>query len=141
MINPNLTKPRDTVIELDKELVVKSTAYKNLTQDILVITVDKAKLCLIEHQSILKSQRNWVAPLGIFLTLVASLVAADFKNFIGIPYAFWQAIFVLLSIASGVWLIVTLICAFQNRGKGGIEELVRKLKESSPETETVRNSS
>ncbi len=141
MTSPKPPRSRDTIIELDKELFDSSTVSKNLTQEILVITIDKAKLCLMEHQSILRSQRNWIAPAGILIALVTSLVATDFKSFLGIKADFWQAIFVLLSIASGIWLIVTLFRALQKRGKGGVDKLIRKLRENLPETSTVQNGS
>lgn len=127
------SEPKDMAIHLDKELLDSAIVCKNISQEILVITVDKAKLCLIEHQSILKAQRDWIAPAGILLALITSLVAADFKDFLMLKAEVWQAIFIILSIACGIWLVMALLCAYRNRGKGQVDELIEKLKESPSE--------
>jgi len=138
MANSKPPRPRRKVIKLDEELLEGSTVCRNLSQEILVITTDKAKLCLLECQFILASQRNWIAPLGIFLTLLLSFAATDFKDFLGFSADFWQAFFFVALIMSGSWLMITLWKAFRNRGKGSVDSLINKLKESSPGTESVR---
>ncbi len=121
---------RRTYIELDKELLEGLTVQKNVSQEAILITADKAKLCLIDYKNILESQRDWIAPAGILVTLVTSLFATDFKNFLGFQAEFWKALYALLSMATLVWLLIALFHAYKNRGKGEVDELINMLKKS-----------
>lgn len=113
-----------TYIELDKELLEGFTVQKNLSQEAILITTDRAKLCLIQYKEVLKSQWDWIAPAGILITLVTSLFATDFRNFLGIQADFWKALYVLLSIMTLGWLLKALFNAYKNHGRGEVDELI-----------------
>ncbi len=121
------------VIDLDKDLFDSSKISKNLSQEIIVISVDKAKLCLLENQKVLKSYGGWIAPAGILATLITTLSAAKFTEFFGITADTWKAFFMLSTIGCSVWLLITIIQALRNIGKGSVEYVVSKLKESEPQ--------
>lgn len=122
------SKPGST-IEIDKEILKDSKVSTNIAQDIIVTTVDKAKLCLIEHQKTLSAKDGWIAPLGIIIPVIAALVTADFtKQFIGLGPAIWQAIFILSAIGSFVWLLLASYHAIDAAQRGGLDDLIDKLK-------------
>jgi hypothetical protein len=57
-------------ISLSKELSRDVAVHTNVKQEIIVITSDKAKLCLQKHLINLAQQGSWVAPAGIFAAII-----------------------------------------------------------------------
>lgn len=114
-------------IEFEKEFSDKLTIHKNLGQEVVVTTVDKVRLCLLENRDSLISQKEWRTPLGIFLALLTTLVAADFREFIFKPDV-WTAIYVIGSLISFCWLCCSGYKAWENRDKGSIDSIVNNLK-------------
>jgi hypothetical protein len=114
-------------IEFEKEFSEKLTVHKNLGQEIVVTTVDKVRLCLMMNRDSLTAQKEWLTPLGIFLALLTTLVAADFREFIFKPNV-WTAIYVIGSLISLVWLCTSGYKAWKNRSKGSIDAIVEELK-------------
>ncbi|SRR5260370_25984667 len=122
------SKPGST-IEIDKEILKDSKVSTNVAQDIIVTTVDKAKLCLLEHQKTLSARHGWIAPVGILIPVLAALVTADFnKKFFGLGPAVWQAIFILSAIASSFWLLIALYHAVAAATRGGVDDVIKNLK-------------
>lgn len=109
--------------------------YENLDQEVIITTTDKVKLCLIEHRRALRAQWDWVTPLGILISLIPSLVAADFQNK-GFKAETWEAIFIVASIVSGIWLVCTVIQSLVTLAKrtGRIDNIIQKLQQGLPNT-------
>lgn len=120
-----------TEINLDKDLVEKSTSYTNIAQEFIYTTSDKVRLCLLENREVLKAKISWITPLGILIALIAALVTADFKKtFLGLKPEIWEALFIISSILCFLWLIYALGRSYKFRGKGGIEDVIKKLKQN-----------
>ena len=68
-----MNKP-DIQIQFGQEFLEGLKIHKNLDQEIIVTTVDKAKLCLIENRDLLHHQREWLTPLGLLVGQVPSCV-------------------------------------------------------------------
>ena len=118
-----------SAIEIDKEILRNSKVSTNLSQEIIVTTVDKARLCLLEHQKTLSARHGWIAPVGVLIPVLAALVTADFtKSFFGLGPAVWQAIFILSAIASSFWFVVALYQAIAAAMRGGVDEVINSLK-------------
>ncbi len=81
-------------IELDKEFSDQLTVHKNIGQEIVVTTVDKVRICLMETRDCLTTKREWATPLALCLALLSTLVAADFRDYL-LPKAVWQAMYIL----------------------------------------------
>lgn len=126
----NLTS-LNTELKLDKELIENSVIHKNVGQEIVITTSDKIRLCLREHQAALKARNDWITPLGVFLTLIASLVAADFKSVLGITADVWKAFFIMGVLISLIWLFRSIYWAIKLWKKGDIEIIIERLKTSS----------
>lgn len=121
----------NTELYLDKELLESSVVHRNVGQEFVLTTSDKIRICLREHQEAIKAQNDWITPLGILLSLVASLVAADFKQFLGLTADIWKAMFIFGAIFCFAWLVYAIYLAFSLRKTSSIEHLIEKLKKSS----------
>ncbi len=105
-----------------------SVVHTNVSQDIVVVTEDKLELCLIKHQNNLKAKNDWKTPVGIFLALLSSLIAADFSEFLTLPAETWQALFILGSTFSGMWSLISIIKAFKSRNSSDVRKIIDELK-------------
>lgn len=113
-------------IDVQNEFSERLTVHKNLGQDVIVVTMDKIRLCLMKHKDAISRRQEWVTPLGLLLSFLTTLIAADFKDFL-ISKDTWQALFILSSILCSVWLIYAANIAWKNRNAGDIENIVREL--------------
>lgn len=113
---------------VSNEMVQTSRFHLNLAQDVLVITEDKFRLCLLAHVERLVAKEKWIAPVSLFLTFVVVLVTSAFHDFI-FPAATWQAMFVIGSLATAVWSVVAGIKALRTNTK--IDLLVAEVKKTS----------
>lgn len=101
--------------------------HLNVNQTIIITTEDKVRLCLSSHVDNLQRKYDWIAPFGISLATVTSLTTADFTDFI-LTAELWNAIFVLISIATLLWLIWAL---YRIRNSTSVETIIGDLKETS----------
>jgi len=70
-----------------------------------VITIQYDRLVFILHKFIAATkQGDWLAPLGIASSLLATLIVSDFKNWAGLSGEQWQAITIMALLASIIWL-------------------------------------
>ncbi|MGE6376587.1 hypothetical protein [Peribacillus muralis] len=125
------TNNNSSGLNLNQAVIDSSVIHTNVGQEIVVTTEDKLELCLRDHQHILKAKSDWITPLGLFIAVLTSLVAADFKEFLGISADLWNAIFLICSFIFGFWLLKALSKAFQYRGSGDTKEIIQKLKNNS----------
>ena len=130
-----LPPPKDQVseIKLDEELINNSTVHKNVGQEFVITTVDKVKLCLREHKEVLSSRMEWIAPLGLFLALFTTLVAADFRDAFELKKEDWRAVFIVGTIASVLWLIRCIYRVIIFHGCADEDHFIQTLKKESEE--------
>lgn len=126
--------PPEININLDEALTKQMTVHKNLSQEIIVTNTDKVKLLLNDHHEIIKKKTEWISPVGIFITVLATILTAKFdEEKFGLKPQIWQSIFFVSCFASFIWSVVLIYNAFSNRNKGTITEFIDKLKiNSSP---------
>lgn len=129
MTTPHQDKASE--IKLDQELINNSKVHKNVGQEFVVTTVDKVKLCLREHKEVLNSRLEWAAPLGVFLALLITLVAADFKDAFGLKKEDWRAVFIVGTIASAIWLIRCIYRVYKFWNKANEDNFIQALKNNS----------
>ena len=103
--------------------------YKNVSQNIIHVTEDKTRLYLLEYRNALKAQNDWMAPAGILITLIATLIVSDFKPFLSLEPGVWKALFIFISLASLYLLVCAIFKARTVRDKSDIESIIQKLKE------------
>jgi hypothetical protein len=113
---------------LGEQFIQNSKVHINLSQDVIVITEDRFRLCLIDHVNRLAAKERWLAPVSLFLTLIIVFATSTFRDFV-FPAATWQAVFLIGTVASAIWSAVALIKAFRTNTK--LDTLVSDVKKSS----------
>ncbi len=108
----------------EQESIEVTEVHGDLSQQVVKITVDKLSLILHRHASSIEERKGWVAPLGIFLTLLVVLLTTNFKNVIWSSDT-WAALFIFSAGLSFIWLIRSLWRSYKSER---IEDLVEKIK-------------
>lgn len=83
--------------------------HSNVSQEVIEITSDKLRLILNEYIDSMSSRKEWHTPFSIFLTLLLVLCTTDFKQKWLLTADTWNAIFIISTILSCLWLISSLI--------------------------------
>ena len=121
-------------INIEEEFVDKLTIHKNIGQELIVTTIDKLKLCLLDTRNSLTIKREWLTPLTLLVAIFTTIVAADFSDFI-LKSNVWSAIYIIGAILSFLWLCKSGFRAFKNRNEGSIERIIENLiKETNKRT-------
>ena len=128
------SKHKTSKILISKDLLDHSTIHQNVGQEFVVTTVDKLKLCLRNHKEALASRFDWVTPLSVFLTLLTTFVAADFKDAFSLKKEDWRAIFLVGMIVSILWFARCIYRVIKFWKKADEENFIRSLKKNSEET-------
>lgn len=95
---------------------------QNTDTHIIGITEDKLHRILGDYQRSVVKSRDWVAPLGIFFSLVVALCTSNFNNFILSAY-YWKIVFISATIMSGCVTLVSIASRFRNNPLS-VEKLV-----------------
>ncbi len=115
-------------VDLSDELSKNLTIHKNVNQEIIVTTSDKIKLVLIDTKAKLNSQRDWWTPFGLLISFITTMCTAEFKDIYGLTKDSWKAIFVILILFSGIWLLVTIRKLYLNWGKYNLDSIIEHIK-------------
>ena len=119
-----------TNINLNSDIGSQLVVHKNISQEIIIVNIDRVKLILQDHHAKIKRNTDWINPMAIFVTLLLADLTATFNiNFIGIKASVWEAIFLLLTIGAGIYFLISLINLF--RKGSSIDEVIEHLKEQS----------
>lgn len=113
---------------LTQELVTFERVHVNVSQSLIITTEDRMHLWLREVISKAKKQYEWITPASLVIAITLTLTTADFKNFL-LPAETWHAIFVIVDIASFVWLFYSL---WHIRKHVHIPDEIARLKTFSP---------
>ena len=119
-------------IEVSAAVADGVQVHLNLKQNIIAISEDRLKLVLMETGPIIASKNDWQTPGGLLLSFIATLTTSEFKSAFGMDKSVWSAMFMLLSSGSTIWLLYSFWKLFKNRGKGGINDIISKIKEGGP---------
>ena len=95
--------PIDIATELTRGLMVHS----NVRVEVLMVSTDKLRISLGSSRACSASLTGWVAPLGILITVLATLVSADFRD-CGLSKDAWRFLFTSSGGAVGLWLVLEL---------------------------------
>jgi hypothetical protein len=110
-------------------LIDRSIAFTNVGQTVLTTTTDRMTLCLRDFKDSVAARMQWSAPLAVFLTLVTTLVAADFKTFLELSAEFWRASYGICALVSGLCLARAAYRAYRSRSGCGIEHVIEQIKQ------------
>lgn len=99
--------------------------HGDLSQEVITITVDKLSLILFQHAATIEDKKSWIAPAGILLTIIATLLTTTFKDYI-FSQSTWYAIFIISLILVILWFLRSL---YRSIWSPSIEDLVEKIKQ------------
>ena len=94
-------------------------------QEIIVITADKARLCLRDAVDNMERSRAWHTPAGIPATIVAIFPVSSFQDFLGVPKDTWRALFFAAALFFGGWLLRSVL---KVRKSPSVEDIVNRLR-------------
>jgi len=105
-MNTKKISPQPSIINTGsiENLIKVYKLHLNLSQEVIITTEDKIKLCLSEHLKRMEKRKDWIAPLGILLAIIVTLVTSSFED-VGLNYATWKAVFIITGLISFGWLI------------------------------------
>ena len=112
---------------LASQFINVSEVHLNVSQEVIITTEDKIRICLSEHLKLMEKKRAWIAPLGILIAIVVTLVTSTFRD-IGLDAATWRAIFVIAGILSFGWLIWSIKEGWKSKK---LEDIVAELKKGA----------
>jgi len=110
--------------QLAENLVQNTEVSINIGGCIITTTEDKVRLAVLTHLSRMEQRYQWVAPVGVFASLLAALVTADFKDVI-LSAPIWAAVFLLGCIAAGVYSVWAVVKAVR---APSVDDFVGKLR-------------
>lgn len=121
-----MTAPSSKIVTdaLASEIVQQTKLHLNLSQDAIVITEDKVRLCLIAHLGRLEARKDWIAPAGILVTLAIAFATTTFRDFI-FPATTWQAVFLVAAALDVAWLARKVWLAWKTPS---VEDIVTSMK-------------
>lgn len=120
---------------IGEELLRKSVLRANIGQELLLITADRTELCLIGYDKAQEGRHEWKGALGTFLTALTALVAADFKDFLGLSADIWKLGFIAVTVLTGLWTVRSLYKTISNRERCKLKHLMSELKRNSISSE------
>ena len=126
--NNKKRKPTITANEsINDGLIKDSKIHTNLAQEVVVTTEDKIRICLISYLNRIGKKNGWIAPSGILLTIIITLLTSQFKDFY-FSADTWTAVFIIAALLSLVWLV---ICLKDILISVDIDEVIDELKKGS----------
>ena len=114
----------NSLISVDSEIEL----YSNCKQKIIRINEDKVELILRDFKKHIT--KDWIGPLALFVTLVTTIISVEFKDY-GISADTWQAIYIIGTFFSLVWLVSVFLNMWLYRKKADIKIVIEKMKNTS----------
>ncbi|HEX7242565.1 MAG TPA: hypothetical protein VF263_19910 [Longimicrobiaceae bacterium] len=119
---------------LVKQLVSVERLHVNVSQSVIITTEDKVRICLDKHIKRAEQKHSWIAPAGILLAIITTLVTTTFQNWV-LKAETWQAVFIVVGIVSLAWLLLSLRFAFNSLST---DDVIEELRPSSNQNLTER---
>jgi phosphoglycerol transferase MdoB-like AlkP superfamily enzyme len=117
-------------IQVATPLSAQLTIHQNIAQDVIVVSEDKLRLCLQRHEKRLSASGDWITPLGLLLTLLATLISADFKKVV-LPADTWETVFWVLALISAYRVCLAMWTKVKNRNCETVDSIVKELKSAA----------
>lgn len=108
----------------EQENIEVTEVHGDLSQQVIKITVDRLRLILHKHASSIEERKSWIAPLGVFLTILITLITSTFNKLLWSADT-WTAIFVICGVMSFIWLVTAITKTLKSEN---IDDLVEKIK-------------
>lgn len=116
----------NTTIQIDKDIADKLTVHKNYSSDVIVVSAERLKLCIIDNKNAFHRKDEWVPPIGLTLSLLSTILFAEFKNSFLLPNV-WQALYILAFGVSLYWAVKTTAICIKHRNRNPVNDIMRDL--------------
>lgn len=122
-------------LDIGKEVASGMTIHTNVSQEMIIVPADRVRLCLIRNGARMTARGAWLPPLGVFLTLLAIVLATDFRDALWLTKDQWREVFLVGTGVSLLWLVIASIRsvnAWRQSGSGdSVEDIVAELQAKS----------
>ena len=109
-------------------LIVVTDFSNNTGQNLALVTRDKVEICLMKHIHRMESHKAWIAPFGIFVTVVATLCTSSFQDIGPITASTLQAFYLMAALLSFIYFLIVVPGAFKS---SKIEDVVNEITKGS----------
>lgn len=92
--------------DIETHSVPIKSIHSNVAQVVIHTTEDKLKNILNEYNYTQHDSKSWIAPLGIFLTLVSTLTTSTPNDFL-LPKEFWHQVYGGAAVAAFIWFVAS----------------------------------
>lgn len=113
---------------LDRSNKTINKYFSNTKSNVIEITEDKARNILNSHYLKMEKSKDWKGALALFITLLLSLITADFHHWI-LTADTWKAIFIILLFVSAIYLIYTICNTLKS--KDSVDNIIHDLENKS----------
>jgi hypothetical protein len=104
--------------------------HSNVDQQLIQITEDKLENILIKQLKFMNIKNSWVNPASILIAIVTAMTTATFKDSFGISANQWEALFTVVGLLSGGWLVRNIVLILKNYNTSSIKYLISTIKNS-----------
>ncbi len=112
----------------DKDSKFIDQRRTNVKSDLIEITEDKLENILLKHLHRLGVRKSWITPLSLLVTIILANLSATFGDKFGIKGSVWEAFFLLVTIGSSIWLVVSIILIIINWKESSLTNLIAIIK-------------
>jgi len=92
--------------EILNDVKNNTNLIKVLSQDLVVINIDKIRIAYADHILQRTAKGSWLAPTALFLTLLLSLLTTKFTNSFGVSGDSWQSFYMLSCLLTFIWMVI-----------------------------------
>jgi hypothetical protein len=130
-------RPPETRIELTDAVVQYSQVSVNVGQDFIATTKDKLELILLKYQDALRAKHEWIAPAGILLAVLPTLLGAQFTDFLSLKKEVWEALYLIAALGSLGWLAASIVRSYRTRESRGVACVINRIRRAQPEADST----
>lgn len=117
---------------LEARITITSSGISQNTDTHLIgVTEDKLHRILKDHQQRILTSRDWIAPLGVFVSILITLLTSSFQNILFIKAEHWQIIF-FTGLCFSLYLTLKSIIISLKKRPMTVNELVKTIAGKTP---------
>lgn len=102
----------------------------NIKSDLILITEDKARLCLRDGIDFMAQRNEWHAPAGVLATLATVMLTTKPVDALHVPADTWRAVGIMATGLCAFWLIKSLIKLDRSQ-KPNVDTIIVQMKQRS----------
>ena len=106
----------------------------NIQENCILTTEDKIKILYNEYNEARKYSGEFWTFLGLFLSLLISILTCEFKSIFGISESVIEAVFILATFVALIFSICALVNWIRNRKKLTFEYFINQIRGDNSDT-------